>query len=70
MGISNIAVLFPRDGFPQDLPLGFVVEPAGDGIYTITGPDNMVRMTDATHFFLDSPSVTDLGDGIFTASSD
>lgn len=57
----------------QDNPDGpvllFTVTALGNDLYSISGPDSMVRMTDANHYELISPFVIDNGDGSFTATS-
>jgi len=54
---------------PDGPTLPFLVEDLGSGLYKISGPDSMVHMTDANHFQLNAPFVTDNGDGSYTATS-
>jgi hypothetical protein len=80
MGIENINVLFP-EGFPWfiDTPtpepepepdLSLVLgEPDSNGVFTISGFDDVVVVTGATTFRLVSPLVTDNGDGTYTANT-
>jgi hypothetical protein len=71
MGINHIHLLFP-EGFPHtqvdlDLSIG---EPDVNGVFTISGRDDVVLKTDATHFSLVTSLVTDNGDGTYTVTSE
>ena len=65
MGIENIGLLFPGDDWVAD----FTVTDIGGGQFSITGSDEAVHMTDATHFQLNSPHVEVFEDGSYSASS-
>lgn len=41
----------------------------GDGTFTVDGPDNVVSILSNTTFQINSPAVTDNGNGTFTATS-
>ena len=49
--------------------VGIIVTDNGDGTFTVTGPDSMVRMLDATTFQITSDSTVDNGDGTFTTAT-
>jgi hypothetical protein len=51
----------------EDVP--FTVEDLGSGLFKISGPDSQVSLTDDNHFQLNTPFVTDNGDGSYTATS-
>jgi hypothetical protein len=80
MGIEHISLLKPDD-FPLESSSGslepeeppaqtfFVSAPDGNGIFSITGPSDVVVITGATTFTLNTPLVTNNGDGSYTATS-
>lgn len=69
MGIENLELLFPGDAVSGIDSTIFTVINLGSGVFRVSGPDSMVVMVDSTHFQLDAPSVTDHGDGTYTAVS-
>lgn len=85
MGIYNINLLFPRfedllenpdppvvipdpDPEPEPDPT-FVMTDIGSGRFTATGTDSEVVMINGTVYQLNSPTVTNNGNGTFTATS-
>lgn len=54
---------------PDGPPIPFAVTDLGNDTYKIEGSDEEVYMIDANHFGLNSPFVTDNGDGSFEATS-
>lgn len=54
---------------PDGPTLVFTVEDLGSDVFKISGPDSMVSLTDENHFQLNTPLVTDNGDGSYTATS-
>jgi hypothetical protein len=47
-----------------------VTTPDGNGMFTISGPDELVNFSDATHFQLNTTFATDNGDGTYTVTSE
>lgn len=56
-------------GTEDPQPLTFTITPMGNGVVQISGPDLAVKMLDANHYQLNTPFVTDNGNGSYTATS-